>query len=167
MDNKNYQKQPSNGTVVFNFSKGGASKKNVKKGQKNIFYIVLKRARKLYDDQIDKSSCKLYGECIQKVIKNTKGISEAEFKGRFADIVMDLLDRNSFRTECKRRKWSPYVIATHLAAMPSSQRKEILANFDMMPEKVIYCGTPIFEREDLTDIDTYQVMSEEADSVTE
>ena len=167
MNKENYQNQNnSNGTVTFNIFKRGASKKNVKKGQKNIIFIVLKRARKLYDDQIDKTSCSLYGDCILKVIKNTKGITEAEFKTRFAEIVMDLLDRNSFNTECKKRKLSPYVIATHLAAMSFTQRKEILENLDLLPEKVISCGTPIFEMEDLTDIDTYQVLSKEADVVT-
>ena len=162
---KNLNQENSNGTVVINVSKGGTSTKNLKKGQKNIFYIVLKRARKLYEDQLDKSSCSLYSDCIRKVIKNTKGITEVEFKTRFAEIVMDLMDRNSFNTECKKRKWSPYVIATHLAAMTLSQRKEIFNNLDLVPEKVISCGTPIFEIEDLTDIDTYQVLSEEANTI--
>ncbi len=168
MNNENYDNQhSSNGTVIFNISKSGAKRKNVKKGQKNIFYIVLKRARDLYNDQVDKSSCSLYSDCISLVIKRTKGITEAEFKTRFAEIVMDLLDRNSFHTECKKRKLSPYVIATHLAAMAFTQRKEILENLDLLPEIVKSCGTPIFEMDDLTDIDKYQVLSEEADSVTE
>lgn len=166
MNKENYQNQEnSNGTVVINVSRRGTIKKKLKKGQKNIFYIVLKRARKLYDDQLDKSSCSLYSDCIRRVIKNTKGITEAEFKIRFAEIVMDLMDRNSFNTECQKRKWSPYVIATHLAAMTLSQRKEIFNNLDLMPEKVISCGTPIFEMDDLTDIDTYQVLSEEANTI--
>lgn len=164
MNKNNYLNQKSsNGTVVLNISSDGASKKILKKGQKNIFYIVLKRARKLYDAQLDKSSCSLYSDCILKVISDTKGITEAEFKARFAEIVIDLLDRNTFITKCKNRELSPYVIATHLAAMTSSQRKEILENLDLIPEKVISCGTPIFEREDLKDIDRYNVISEATD----
>ncbi|MBP5775978.1 MAG: hypothetical protein J6W56_00340 [Prevotella sp.] len=165
-DNLENQKN-SNGTVVFNISKSGVSRKNVKKGQKNIFYIVLKRARKLYDDQLDKTSCNLYRDCIQKVIMKTEGITEVEFKTRFAEIVIDLMDRNSFNTECRSRKWSPYVVATHLAAMTIAQRKEVLNNMDLLPEKVISCGKPIYEMAELKDLDKYKVMSEETDTVTD
>lgn len=150
----------SNGAEVSNSPKSRKPAQSSKRG-KNLFYIVLKRARKRYNMQHDKSSCSLFGDCILDEIRETNGISEAMFKARFSEIVMDLMDRKSFHSKCDDRKLSPYVVATHLAAMPLTQRKEILANFDKLPERVLICHTPIFEEADLRDFDTYRVLSED------
>ena len=150
----------SNGAEVSNSPKSRKSAQGSKRG-KNLFYIVLKRARNRYNLQHDKSSCSLYGDCILDEIRETNGISEAMFKARFSEIVMDLMDRKSFHLKCDDRKLSPYVVATHLAAMPLAQRKEILANFDKLPERVLICQTPIFEEADLKDFDPYKVLSED------
>lgn len=149
----------SNSAEVSNNPKSRKAAKSSKKG-KNLFYIVLKRARDRYNKQHDKSSCSLYGDCILDEIRETQGMTEAVFKARFSEIVMDLMDRLSFQSECKGRKLSPFVVATHLAVMPLAQRKEILANFDKLPERILICQTPIFEMDDLKDFDTYKVLSE-------
>lgn len=150
----------SNYAEVSNNPKSRKSAQSSKRG-KNLFYIVLKRARDRYNLQHDKSSCSLYGDCILDEIRETNGISEAMFKARFSEIVMDLMDRKSFHLKCDGLKLSPYVVATHLAAMPLAQRKEILANFDKLPERVLICQTPIFEEADLKDFDPYKVLSED------
>lgn len=166
MSKENYDnKLNSNGAVAFFINKG---KKVIKRGgkeQSRIYSIVLLRAKKLYDKQIDKSSCSLYADCILKVINNTKGITEAVFKARFAETVIDLMDKMSFNYECKQRKLSPYVVATHLAAMPSNQRKQILEDMSKLPDRVKRCKTPIFELDDLTNLDKYQVMYDEMPEV--
>ena len=89
----------SNGAEVSNSPKSRKSAQSSKKG-KNLFYIVLKRARDRYNLQHDKSSCSLYGDCILDEIRETNGISEAMFKARFSEIVMDLMDRKSFHLKC-------------------------------------------------------------------
>lgn len=159
-------KTNSNGAVAFFSFNGKKVVKRGVKGQSRIYSIVLSRAKKLYDNQLDKSSCSLYADCILEVLKNTKGISEAIFKARFAETVMDLMDKLSFNCECKQRELSPYVVATHLAAMPSCQRKEILEDMSKLPDRVRRCKTPIFELDDLTNLDKYQVMSDEMPEVT-
>ncbi len=167
MYQENFDNNPnSNGAVVFTFSKSRKVSKSLHGGNK-IFYIVLARARKLYDAQIDKSSCSLYADCIREVIKNTKGMTEAVFKAIFAEVVADLMDRVSFNSECKHRKLSSYVVATHLATMSSSQRKDVLENFDLLPDRVMRCQTPIFEMEDLKDLDTYNVLVDDSGTVAE
>ena len=162
--NSNNNSNSNGALAVFNFTGKKVNKRG--KGQSRIFSIVLLRAKKLYDKQLDKSSCSLYADCILEVLKNTKGISEAVFKARFAEIVMDLMDKMSFNCECKQRKLSPYVVATHLAAMPSYQRKEILEDMSKLPDRVKRCKTPIFELDDLTNLDKYQVLSDEFPEVT-
>jgi hypothetical protein len=167
MSKENYDNNSnSNGAVVFfNLNRKKALKRGLK-GQSRIYSIVLLRAKKLYDNQIDKSSCSLYADCILEVIKNTKGITEAVFKARFAETVIDLMDKMSFNYDCKQRKLSPYVVATHLAAMPSNQRKKILEDMSKLPDRVRMCKTPIFELDDLTNMDKYQVLSDEMPEVT-
>lgn len=167
MPNENYDnKLNSNGAVALIKINGKKVAKRGVKGQSRIYSIVLSRAKKLYDKQLDKSSCSLYADCILEVLKNTKGISEAVFKARFAETVMDLMDKMSFNYECKQRELSPYVVATHLAAMPSYQRKEILEDMSKLPDRVKRCKTPIFELDDLTNLDKYQVLSDEFPEVT-
>ena len=166
MTNKTILGNDSNGAVVFTFSKSRKVSKSLKGGNK-IFYVVLARARKLYELQLDKSSCSLYADCIREVIKNTKGMTEAVFKAIFAEVVADLMDRVSFNSECKHRKLSSYVVATHLAAMSSSQRKAVLENFDLLPDRVLRCKTPIFEMEDLKDLDTYNVLVDDSGTFAE
>ena len=167
MSKENYEnKLNGNGAVAFIKINGKKVAKRGVKGQSRIYSIVLSRAKKLYDKQLDKSSCSLYADCILEVIKNTKGITEAEFKARFAETVIDLMDKMSFNYECKQRELSPYVVATHLAAMPSYQRKEILEDMSKLPDRVKRCKTPIFELDDLTNLDKYQVLSDEFPKVT-
>lgn len=94
-------------------------------------------------------------------------MTEAVFKAIFAEVVADLMDRVSFNSECKHRKLSSYVVATHLAAMSSSQRKAVLENFDLLPDRVLRCKTPIFEMEDLKDLDTYNVLVDDSGTFAE
>jgi len=167
MPNENYDnKLNSNGAVALIKINGKKVAKRGVKGQSRIYSIVLSRAKKLYDKQLDKSSCSLYADCILEVLKNTKGISEAVFKARFAETVMDLMDKMSFNYECKQRELSPYVVATHLAAMPSYQRKEILEDMSKLPDRIKRCKSPIFELDDLTNLDKYQVLYDEFPEVT-
>lgn len=157
----------SNEVVVLNFSKCRRNAAKSSGTDKKRYYLVLAKARKRYNMQHDKSSCSLYADCILDQIKETNGITEAEFKVHFTVAVMDLMDRMSFNLECQYRKLDPFVIATHLAAMPISQRKAILNNMDLLPEKVKNCGTPIFSLTELTEVDTYNVLTSEINIVAE
>lgn len=165
MTETNNNNSNSNGAVAFIKFNGKKVRPRGGKGQSRIYSIVLLRAKLLYDNQIDKTSCSLYADCILHVINNTKGITEAVFKARFAETVIDLMDKMSFNYECKQRRMSPYVVATHLAAMPSNQRKQILEDMSKLPDRVKRCKTPIFELDDLTNLDKYQVMYDEMPEV--
>lgn len=147
------------------------NEKQGKKGsrKKDPYFIVLAKAQKLFNDQVDISRCGLYGDCVRIAIdkycaqvKDQENIlTERQFKSRFTENVLDILDRRSFEKQCKLRHAEPYIVATYVATMTSENRKKVLkGSWGDIPQRFLDCGVPIFEIEELREFDTEGILND-------
>ena len=132
-----------------------------KKGsrKKDPYFLILAKAHKLFNAQIDITRCGLFGECLRIELnrynakhkaKDSNDFTERQFKSRFTELVIDVLDRKSFEKQCKIRNVDSYVVATYLATMTADKRKGVIKGaWGEIPQRFIDCGVPIFEKEEL------------------
>lgn len=147
------------------------NEKQGKKGsrKKDPYFLILTKARKLFNDQVDISRCGLYGDCVRIAINKycaqvkdpEKVITERQFKSRFTENVIDILDRKSFEKQCRLRHAEPYIVATYVATMTSENRKKVLkGSWGDIPQRFLDCGVPIFEKEELQEFDTEGILND-------
>ena len=141
------------------------NEKKEKKGsrKKDPYFLILAKAQKLFNEQIDISRCGLFGDCLrialnkynaQRKNKDSDDFTERQFKSRFTKLVIDVLDRKSFEKQCKKRQVDSYVVATYLATLSAEKRKEVIKGaWGEIPQRFIDCGVPIFEKEELREYD--------------
>lgn len=145
------------------------NEKQGKKGSRNKdpYFIVLAKAQKIFNEQIDTTRCGLYGDCVRMAVNyyniltkvkekpKGEGFSERQFKARFTEYVVDILDRKSFERQCNMHQVDPYVVATYVATMPAAKRQEVLrGSWGEIPQKFLDCGVPVFEVSELEEFDT-------------
>lgn len=148
------------------------NEKNEKKGsrKKDPYFLILAKAQKLFNEQIDISRCGLFGDCLRIVFNKYKaqqkskapeGFTERQFKSRFTKLVIDVLDRKSFEKQCKKRQVDSYVVATYLATMTVEKRQDVInGSWGEIPQMFLDCGVPIFEKEELEEYDAEGLLNE-------
>jgi hypothetical protein len=147
------------------------NEKQGKKGsrKKDPYFLILAKAQKIFNEQVDIARCGLYGDCVRialfkynsKVRESENEFSERQFKSRFTEYVVDILDRKSFEKQCKLRHAEPYIVATYVATMTSENRKKVLnGSWGDIPQRFLDCGVPIFEIEELQEFDTEGILND-------
>ena len=148
------------------------NEKQGKKGsrKKDPYFLILARAQKLFNEQIDITRCGLFGDCLRIELnrynakhktKDSDDFTERQFKSRFTELVIDILDRKSFGEQCKKRNVDSYVVATYLATMTADKRKEVIKGaWGEIPQRFIDCGVPIFEMEELREFDQDGILND-------
>ena len=143
-----------------------------KKGsrKKDPYFLILAKAQKLFNNQIDITRCGLFGDCLRIELnrfnakhkaKDSNDFTERQFKSRFTELVIDVLDRKSFGEQCKKRNVDSYVVATYLATMTADKRKEVIKGaWGEIPQRFIDCGVPIFEIEELREYDPDGILND-------